>query len=183
MRGATRNNGMTCTSEETEILARAGRKALGLSPAGSEPNPILPILIKHQALLDRIKLQLPELTSYVESVNKLEDGVYRFYHQSFKVYGFQEVTERMVAALADLAPPGTALSNKYFLKIIKDGTGKTWDLSQNRAWLKHTRPIIEAFFHARYMLNMAVKYGHELETAPQCLPSGWAALLYLYRLR
>lgn len=172
---------MTNTTEEIKILAAAGRKALGLPPAPCGP---YPRLNEHQALLDRIKSQLPELTRYVEHVNKLEDPVYRFYHQSFKVYGLQEVTERMVAALADLAPEGMAITNKYFLKIIKDGTGKKWDLSHNgRAWMKHTRPIVEAFFHAKYMLNMAVKYGHELETAPVGVPSGWAALLYLYGCR
>ena len=45
------------------------------------------------------------------------------------------------------------------------------------------RPILEAFFHARYMLEMAVKYGKELDRPPNCLPSGWAAFLYLYDLR
>jgi hypothetical protein len=43
--------------------------------------------------------------------------------------------------------------------------------------------MLEAFFHARYFLEMAVKYGRELELPPTLLPSGWAALLYLYNLR
>jgi hypothetical protein len=30
---------------------------------------------------------------------------------------------------------------------------------------------------------MAVKYGSELEEPPNPMPSGWAALLYLYNLR
>jgi hypothetical protein len=30
---------------------------------------------------------------------------------------------------------------------------------------------------------MAVKYGRELEYPPRVMPSGWAALLYLYNLR
>jgi len=30
---------------------------------------------------------------------------------------------------------------------------------------------------------MAVKYGAELDEPPMPLPSGWAALLYLYNLR
>jgi hypothetical protein len=53
----------------------------------------------------------------------------------------------------------------------------------NRHWPEATRPIVEAFFHARYFLEMAVRYGRQLSVAPQLLPSGWAALLYLYRLR
>ncbi len=139
---------------------------------------------KSQLLLENIKSQLPEMTSYIEHVNKLEDPIYRFYHQSFKVYNLQDYTLRMVGILQDLAPEDVAIVNKYFLKIIKDGTGKIFDFSHNgKPWMKHTRPIIEAFFHSKYMVNMAVKYGNELDTAPMSLPSGWAALLYLYGLR
>jgi hypothetical protein len=47
----------------------------------------------------------------------------------------------------------------------------------------HARPIVEAFFHAKFMLTMAVKYGKKLKEAPNMLPSGWAALLYLYKMR
>ena len=32
-------------------------------------------------------------------------------------------------------------------------------------------------------LEQAVHYGHTLETPPNCMPSGWAALLYLFNLR
>lgn len=42
--------------------------------------------------------------------------------------------------------------------------------------------ILEAFFHARFFLEMAVRYA----TLPECpnpLPSGYAALLSLYGLR
>jgi hypothetical protein len=66
---------------------------------------------------------------------------------------------------------------------VSQGTGKKFVLDHNNRWLKVTRPIVEAFFHARYMLEMAVKYGKELERPPNCLPSGWAAFLYLYDLR
>lgn len=53
----------------------------------------------------------------------------------------------------------------------------------NRKWLEVTRPMVEAFFHARFMVEMAVRYGRELEEPPTLLPSGWAALLYLYKIR
>lgn len=137
----------------------------------------------NQILLDNIKAQLPELTRYVEAINRSDDGVYRFYHQSFKVYKLQRYTERMVSILRDLAPEGTTICNPYFLKIVKAGTGKQWQLSHNDRWLQHTRPIVEAFLHCCWFLNVAVRYGNELEVAPTSLPSGWAALLYLYGLR
>jgi hypothetical protein len=33
------------------------------------------------------------------------------------------------------------------------------------------------------MLGMVVRYGEQLDTPPQGLPSGWAAVLCLYHLR
>jgi hypothetical protein len=38
--------------------------------------------------------------------------------------------------------------------------------------------MVEAFFHARFFLEMAVRYAH-LEQPPNPLPSGYAGLLYL----
>lgn len=52
----------------------------------------------------------------------------------------------------------------------------------NARWTEVTRPILEAFFHARFFLEMAVRYA-DLEKPPLPLPSGYAALLYLYGLR
>lgn len=43
--------------------------------------------------------------------------------------------------------------------------------------------MIEAFFHARYMLEMICKYAEALENPPALLPSGWAEVLCLYNLR
>jgi hypothetical protein len=63
------------------------------------------------------------------------------------------------------------------------GTGRTFEMDHNARWLSETRPILEAFFHARYFLETAVRYAKELEQPPQVLPRGWAALLALYRLR
>src|SRR5438309_7755537 len=60
-----------------------------------------------------------------------EDGVYRFYHQSLKVYQrLQPATEEIVAVLRALAPGGRPL-NEMFLAIIRDGTGKTFAHEHN----------------------------------------------------
>jgi hypothetical protein len=58
-----------------------------------------------------------------------EDPVYRFYHQSFKVYHVQQQTGSIVAALADLAP-GRPL-NAWFLDIVRMGTSKTFVMEDN----------------------------------------------------
>jgi hypothetical protein len=136
-------------------------------------------------LLSNIKRNLPELEKLLEEINGhwwYEDYVYRFYHASYKVYHAQSSTMDIVDALKKVAPKNVTF-NSDFEKIFKEGTGKIFKISHNNNWLKHTRPILEAFFHAKYFLEMAVKYGKELKEAPTCLPSGWAGLLYLYELR
>jgi len=108
-----------------------------------------------------------------------EDPVYRFYHQSFKVYALQSQTLEIVALLQSLVPD--APLNDWFMEIVRDGTGKQFTVEDNRRWLEVTRPILEAFFHARYFLEMA----HRYTAAPtgEAIPSGWAALLYLFNIR
>jgi hypothetical protein len=135
-------------------------------------------------LLQNIKQQMPrlqELLKNTASGYNYEDMVYRFYHQSYKVYRLQKSTESIVCQLKDLLPERKL--NSWFLHIINEGTEKTFKAAHNQDWLTHTRPILEAFFHSRYMLEMAVTYGNSLDRSPECLPSGWAAFLYLYNLR
>jgi hypothetical protein len=135
-------------------------------------------------LFENLKANLPFLETLLEDCSGpwgYEDPIYRFYHQSYKVFHLQGQTQEIVSKLQSLLP-GVTL-NEWFSQIIKEGTGKTFTGADNQNWLAVTRPIIEAFFHARYFLEMAVKYGKELSYPPTSLPSGWAALLYLYNLR
>ena len=109
-----------------------------------------------------------------------EDPIYRFYHQSFKVYSLAESTTTIVKALQQLLPNQPL--NAWFLLVVREGTGKEFEIEDNERWLEATRPILEAFFHARYFLEMACRYAQPPEKN-QPLPSGWAALLYLFNLR
>lgn len=109
------------------------------------------------------------------------DPVYRFYHQSFKVFGLQRATLELVVALQALAPDRRL--NARFMKIVTEGTGKTFEFEHNRRWDEVARPILEAFFHARFFLECAVRSARTLRAPPQLLPSEWAALLYLFDLR
>ncbi len=143
-----------------------------------------PLLEANQRLLQAIRDDLPALESLLEAASShwgYEDPVYRFYHQSLKVYALQDTTERIVEALRQLAPERQL--NRWFLEIVEEGTGKEFAMEANQRWTAETRPILEAFFHARYFLEMACKYGRELESAPTMLPSGWAGLLYLFNMR
>ncbi|MBI2666075.1 hypothetical protein HYX13_00525 [Candidatus Woesearchaeota archaeon] len=175
---------------------------------------------KTELLLLNIQRDLPQLEELLKDVtgdmwNK-EDLLYRYYHQSFKVYDLQRITLEMYDALKNISPhlasptpnslsptpnslsptpnslsptPNHSQRNfcEYFENIIKEGTEKKWIPEHNLRWEKECRPIIEAFFHAHYFLEMVVKYGKELQVGQEevnnCLPSGWAAVLELYEIR
>lgn len=137
------------------------------------------------ALLANIKAKLPELKEILAKAAgewTYEDGIYRYYHGSFKVFYLNKATAHIVDALRDLAPDRKL--NKAFGRIVDKGLSQSFDMKRtNEHWDAETRPVMEAFFHARFMLEMAVKYGEKLEEPPSILSSGWAALLYLYGLR
>ena len=132
-------------------------------------------------LLRAIKRNLPALDDLLKETDHATDLVYRFYHQSFKVYRTQDHVERIVKALRKLMP-GVAM-NAWFTQIVAEGAVGEFKRAHNKRWLTVTRPQLEAFFHARYFLEMACRFGRELRTPPQFMPSGWAALLYLWNMR
>jgi hypothetical protein len=84
-------------------------------------------------------------------------------------------------ALLVLAPD-RQLDEEY-RQIISDGYGQDVDGAAQRALAPRNSPDPGGLFHARYMPEMAVACGMELERPPAVLPSGWAALLYLFGLR
>jgi hypothetical protein len=135
-------------------------------------------------LLQSLKNDLPALEKLLEEAEShwgFEDPFYRFYHQSFKVYHLQDLTARIVEALRK-HDQGKGL-NSWFLEIVTQGTGQTFTTEANRDWTNRARPILEAFFHAKTFLALGVQYTKSLDHAPQMMPSGWAAVLYLYNAR
>ena len=136
-----------------------------------------------RTLLKSLTIRRQELTALLAECSShwgFEDPIYRFYHQSFKVFYLQDTTTRIVRVLESLAPECPL--NPWFRETVAQGTGKVFKQADNADWVRVTRPILEAFFHARFFLEMAVRYA-TLETPPLPLPSGYAALLYLYGLR
>jgi hypothetical protein len=136
-----------------------------------------------EALLANLRRERENLKKLLTKNNDhwgYEDPVYRFYHQSFKVYYLQQQTRSIVQKLQALAPDRPL--NPWFVQIVEAGTGKEFKHEDNARWTEVTRPILEAFFHARFFLEMAVRYA-DLEAPPQPLPSGYAALLCLFGLR
>ena len=134
-------------------------------------------------LLGRIKQHKAELEQMLGTMRghwTYEDYFYRYYHGSFKVYHAQKTTEQAVKLLRELLPEREL--NFSFLQIIREGTGKEFKLEHNENWDRHTRPMLEAFAHVKFMVEMAVRYA-DLAEPPQPMPSGYAAFLYLYDLR
>ena len=81
------------------------------------------------ALVRSLRARRDELIKLLDASSShwgYEDPVYRFYHQSFKVFWLQEQTQAIVGALASLAPDRTL--NSWFTEIVNDGTGKVFDL-------------------------------------------------------
>jgi hypothetical protein len=135
-------------------------------------------------LLRKLREREAELRTQLEACRDhwgYEDPVYRFYHQSFKVFWLQERTRSLAGLLAEITPTERPL-HPWFLEIVRAGTGREFVPEDNARWTEATRPIVEAFFHARYFVEMAVRYAR-LEEPPQFLPSGYAALLCLFGLR
>ncbi|HVS70064.1 MAG TPA: hypothetical protein VHQ47_02290 [Phycisphaerae bacterium] len=135
-------------------------------------------------LLDNMKREAPRLRETLGAANDhwgYEDGMYRFYHQSFKVYDLQSHTTKIVGALKSVAPDDRPFCG-FFQAILAAGTGRVFTLEANERWVEEAGPMTLAFLHARYFLEMAVKYS-ELEEPPQFMPSGWAAVLSLFDLR
>lgn len=135
-------------------------------------------------LLQNIKSNYSQLSKLLGEINShwcYEDLIRRFYHGSFKVYRLQYETRKIVEALEQLAPEGFMFC-LAFQELMKKGAGdKQWKQSHNMNWSKHTRIFLEAFFHAKYFLEMAIKYGRVLDKPPTIMPSGWAALLSIYQ--
>lgn len=143
---------------------------------------------KHDVLLVNIKANLPELKQVLSDViERGEDYIYRFYHGSFKVYWIQGQTRKILDLLEKISPHEGEAKKEFhqdFEQIIKDGcSGKQWEHAHNLRWFETTSPFLVAYFHAKYFLEMAVKYGEELSEAPNVMPSGWAALTELYQIR
>ena len=141
-------------------------------------------LQKDQLLLDTIKARLPELERLLAPFPTMyEDGIYRFYHDSFKVYQLQDYTLSAVELFRSIANDTDNHLCEWLEEIVAAGTGLAWEQIHNLNWTLHTRPILEAFLHTKYFLEMMIKYGRDLDAAPTTLPTGWAAVLELYNQR
>lgn len=125
--------------------------------------------------------QLEKLLS--ELTGAYEDGVYRFYHKSFKTYNLQDYTLRARELFKAIGSQAGQSLHIWFEEIVESGTNARFEFEHNDNWPRHTRPIVEAFLHSKYFVEMMAKYGREAEAPANFFPSGWAAILTLYNQR
>ena len=138
-----------------------------------------------RVLLDNVRTRVGELEELYEEITSIwvyDDLIYRFWHQSFKVYGLQQYTLKIDGMLKDLAPMGTSL-HPWYTATIGAGCHKKFETQHNATWLQETRPIVDAFLHAKYMLEMVVKAAGEEHEPGGFISSAWAAVLELYQIR
>ena len=134
--------------------------------------------------LSNIKENQSEIERKIEAIREWEpDVVYRFYHHSFKVFDGKRLVESSVKFFENLSPNDSPL-NTWYRTIVDEALSKEFDSDKtNPIWLQETRPILEALWHSRYFLEQMLVAADTLDQAPEILPSGWAAVLYLYDLR
>jgi hypothetical protein len=135
-------------------------------------------------LLRAVKQHLSDIDALLKGFESWEeDAVYRYYHQSFKVYNLQRAIRRVRQLFEELAPNGTEL-NPWFVAVCQGACAHEFDIERsNRHWQEEIRPILEGFWHCQYFLRQLARYGRGLEDPPDVLPYGWAAVLHLYRIR
>ena len=127
--------------------------------------------------MDKIDRLLAETKAKIIEIENLkirfdayeEDFVYRFYHQSFKLFYVKDLIRDARNLFEKIAPHGTEL-NPWFTHIVNDGIEKEFELEKtNPNWLSETRPILEAYWHTRYFVNQLARFGRELDKCPQLL--------------
>jgi hypothetical protein len=138
----------------------------------------------HGRLLSSIKDNLETL----EAINgrlhadRAGDLVYRYFHQSFKVFALQKMTDEAVTALQGLLPD-RPLDPTLTIPVAR-GTGHEFSMeAHNGDWVGVPLSIISAFLLVREVVDFAIWSGRNLETAPDLLPERWAAVLDVFGVR
>ena len=98
-------------------------------------------------LLKNLRAEKQSLENLLASCNDhwgYEDPIYRFYHQSFKVFFLQESTKSIVSALRALLPEQPI--NEWFEKIVNNGLGQVLRTRPMKIGLPKYAPFSKHFF-------------------------------------
>ena len=142
---------------------------------------------RHKKLMRNLQQNRSGLDEMLEKEQSTyEDRMYRFYHHSVKTYDIQESTIEIAKLLRKLDPKRKKEFSEFYQQVIDNGAGNEFEIEHNENWVEKAGPIVQAYLHSKYFLEMAAKYSHEFKgkrKPPTDLPSGWAALLRLYKIR
>ncbi len=142
---------------------------------------------KEKELYKEIEDSFPEICLILSKFyddNGEEDYIYRFYHQSFKVYNLQGLTKEGYGLIKRISDKCELPLESWFEEIVSEGINKKFVIEHNENWIEATRPILEAFWHTKYFLEQMKKYGNDNEfNYGSTLTSGWVAILTLYGIR
>lgn len=136
----------------------------------------------HDTIISEIKAKTDELSVLLKVMDvEYSRSLYKFYSQSFKVYHLQDFTLNAYKLFKSIADAAALQLHEGFEQIIAEGTGSTFDMSHNVDWLTHTRPIVEAFLHAKYMLEMMIRL---IKSEPGSLhfAQAYQAVMVLFRM-
>jgi hypothetical protein len=119
------------------------KKMLGIIKTGTHKEQM-------DALLLRIKARLPELEELARALDEAEeDGLYRFYHGSYKVFYLQDPVKEAFALIKEIGGESDPPHYEY-TRIVEAGTAHDFSESTNANWDAETKPILEAFWHTKY---------------------------------
>jgi hypothetical protein len=98
----------------------------------------------------RIKARLPKLEEVARDLEEAEeDGIYRFYHGSNKVFFLQDPVKAACTLIKEIGgeddPP-----NFEYARIVEAGTAQQFSETTNETWEAETKPILDAFWHTKY---------------------------------
>lgn len=112
----------------------------------------------------------------------VSEGVYRFYHQSFKVFSQQDWIAECVREFAGIYP--RRLLNRTYCLIAERGLVCECVPRINKDWLRCTGPVVESSFHTWVFLDALVRVMKSpAKAVPQTLTAEWGIALYLWDLR
>jgi len=137
----------------------------------------------HAVLLEQLRAHLDALTRTQQQAHSPEvtDRIYRFWHQSFKVFRLQYHTEQIADVLRRAG--GNRPLNPWFEHLVAAGTGHVFHPEDNGRWYDTASGVVHSFLHVRHLLDVTVEAATTIEGPTPVLPSGWATVLSLYQLR
>jgi hypothetical protein len=101
---------------------------------------------------------------------------------SYKVFDLQDPVESAFKLINEIGDESDPPYSEY-VQIVEAGTTNKFSATTNENWEAETKPILEAFWHTKYFINMMVKYAEDFEKVEMPTRPGMAEVLYLFELR